>query len=82
MINSLNYCPLKYARWCVISGAEKNKCEMMMMAFKARDLQPTLDCVLGSNVQNCMKMIQDGDADMMALDAGDVYLAGRYVTLF
>ncbi|KAJ8317042.1 hypothetical protein KUTeg_004946 [Tegillarca granosa] len=77
MVNSLNYCPLKYARWCVISGAEKNKCEMMMMAFKARDLQPTLDCVLGANVQNCMKMIQDGDADLMALDAGDVYLAGR-----
>lgn len=26
----------------------------------------------------CMKMIQDGNADMMALDTGQGYFAGRY----
>ncbi|VDI36666.1 melanotransferrin-like [Mytilus edulis] len=76
-VEKLNQCPLNYAKWCVISGGEKSKCENMMMAFGAKDLKPKLDCVLGKSADHCMQLIADGDADMMTLDSGDVYLAGE-----
>ena len=78
-VDALNYCPLKNARWCVISKDEKAKCEMMLVAFNAKDLRPSLDCILGTSTEACMAMIQGGDADMMNLDPGDIYIAGRSV---
>lgn len=72
-----NACPLITARLCVISKQEKEKCEMMMMAFNAKDLCPSLDCIKGKGTDDCMKLISKGDADMVMLDPGDVYLAGK-----
>lgn len=80
-LDKMNQCPLNYAKWCVISAGEKEKCEKMMMAFGAKDLKPQLDCVLGKSTDHCMQLIRDGDADLMTLDAGDVYLGGEYVVL-
>lgn len=72
-----NACPLITARLCVISKQEKKKCEKMMMAFNAKDLRPSLDCIKGKGTDDCMKLISKGDADMVMLDPGDVYLAGK-----
>lgn len=77
IMENLNACPLITARLCVISKQEKAKCEMMMMAFNAKDLRPSLDCIKGTGADHCMKLISRGDADMMMLDPGDVYLAGK-----
>ena len=77
IMENLNACPLITARLCVISQQEKAKCEMMMMAFNAKDLRPSLDCIKGTGADHCMKRISRGDADMMMLDPGDVYLAGK-----
>ena len=77
ILKKMNLCPLAVARWCVISMPEKLKCEMMIMAFKAKDLRPELDCLLGKDTKTCMDMIANGDADLMNLDAADVYLAGK-----
>ena len=77
IMENLNACPLITARLCVISKQEKAKCEMMMMAFNAKDLRPSLDCSKGTGADHCMKLISRGDADMMMLDPGDVYLAGK-----
>ena len=73
----LNSCPMRIARWCVISLAEKNKCEDMLMALKAKNIKPDLDCILAENAISCMRLIASGDADIVNLDAGDVYTAGR-----
>jgi melanoma-associated antigen p97 len=78
VLNNMNYCPSEPIRWCVISEAEKLKCESMLLAFKAKDLKPELDCLFGNNVTTCMEMVRQGDADIINLDAGDVYKAGRY----
>ena len=43
----LNTCPLKQARFCVISRHEMTKCENMIMAFAAKNLKPDLNCILG-----------------------------------
>ncbi|XP_013386136.1 melanotransferrin-like [Lingula anatina] len=70
-------CPLPYTRWCVISSDEMAKCEQMKMNFAAMNLRPTLDCVRGDNARDCMRIIKEGDADIINLDASDVYIAGR-----
>lgn len=75
-LENLNRCPLKIARWCVISLAEKTKCEDMLMALRAKNIKPDLDCILAENAISCMKLINSGDADLVNLDAGDVYTAG------
>lgn len=74
---TLNTCPLQQARWCVISPYEMTKCENMIMAFAAKNLKPDLNCIMGSSVLDCMQMIRLGDADLITLDAADVYLAGK-----
>ncbi|KAH9500928.1 hypothetical protein Btru_069227 [Bulinus truncatus] len=77
MLTEMNQCPSETIRWCVLTIAEKLKCEDMIMAFKAKELQPEMDCLYGGNTTMCMEMIWRGDADLINLDAGDVYIAGR-----
>jgi len=79
-LRTLNKCPLQQARWCVISDYEMTKCENMIMAFAAKNLKPDLNCVKGTSVQDCMHMISTGDADLITLDAADVYVAGKLVS--
>lgn len=76
-LNMMNKCPLTQATWCVISRYEMQKCERMMMAFSARNLKPDLNCVLGDGAIDCIRKIAVGDADLISLDAADVYTAGR-----
>jgi len=73
----MNNCPSETIRMCVTSYAEKLKCEDMIMAFKAKSLKPEMDCLFGGNTSMCLEMIWRGDADLINLDAGDVYIAGR-----
>lgn len=73
----LNSCPIQQARWCVISDYEMQKCENMIMAFSAKNLKPDLNCVKGTSVQDCIKRIDNGDADLITLDAADIYTAGK-----
>jgi len=80
-VSILNTCPLQQARWCVISHFEMTKCENMIMAFDAKGLKPDLNCILGDGIRDCMDKIRTGDADMMALDAADVHVAGKYYNL-
>ncbi|CAG5129094.1 unnamed protein product, partial [Candidula unifasciata] len=77
LLNEMNRCPSDTVRWCLTSLAEKLKCEDMIMAFKAKELKPEMDCLYGGNTTNCMEMIYRGDADLINLDAGDIYIAGR-----
>ena len=81
-LRTLNKCPLQQARWCIISDYEMAKCENMIMAFAAKNLKPDLNCIRGESVQDCMYKIKFGDADLITLDAADVYSAGRFVMLF
>ena len=75
----LNMCPETQARWCVISRHEMRKCENMIMAFAAKNLKPDLNCILGQSARDCMEKIRQGDADLITLDAADVYVAGKSV---
>ncbi|XP_014782585.1 melanotransferrin [Octopus bimaculoides] len=80
-LNLLNTCPLHVARWCVTSLPEKMKCEDLMMSLKAKNIFPELDCILAESAIGCMELIEEGVADLVTLDAGDVYTAGRRYNL-
>ena len=40
-------------------------------------LKPDLNCIRGKSTRDCMDKIRLGDADMIALDAADVFVAGK-----
>ena len=49
----------------------------MSEVFRGKDIKPDLDCILGTSAQECMKLVAAGNAHLVVLDAGDVYIGGR-----
>ncbi|XP_077471698.1 serotransferrin-like isoform X2 [Stigmatopora argus] len=62
--------PLDFVRWCVKSDKEFEKCSDL--ASKV----PLFSCVKRSNAMECIIAIQNGTADAITLDGGDIYTAG------
>ncbi|KAH3788478.1 hypothetical protein DPMN_166622 [Dreissena polymorpha] len=78
---TLNLCPIDVVRLCVISDAERLKCERMVEVFRGKDIKPDMDCIMTKSSLECMKLLSTGDADLTMLDAGDIYKAGRTYNL-
>ncbi|XP_043490312.1 melanotransferrin [Polistes fuscatus] len=72
--------------WCTVSDGEQNKCEAFSNAV-ARDITffgrtyLILKCKQAFNKEECMSMLDQEKAEMTTLDAGEVFLAGRYHSL-
>lgn len=72
----------KVLKWCVISTTEQEKCEDFARAIKeSKQFEMDLGCVLKENKHDCMKAIDSDEANVVTLDAGAVYVAGRYYSL-
>ncbi|KAL7062318.1 hypothetical protein AAHC03_01132 [Spirometra sp. Aus1] len=80
-VDKMNECPLPTLRWCVTDYWEMDKCQSMRNAFAAQGIKPDLSCILGETTIQCMGFIRDGFVDMMSVEAGDLYVAGRYFDL-
>uniref|UniRef100_A0A8C4RBB5 Transferrin-like domain-containing protein n=1 Tax=Eptatretus burgeri TaxID=7764 RepID=A0A8C4RBB5_EPTBU len=61
----------KALRWCCIGDSEKQKCDAWDPSKKK------LQCVSSSTVENCIWKIKVGEADVMSLDGGHIYTAGK-----
>lgn len=72
----LRRCSVPAAVLCVTSDKEFNKCQAMSKAFHAAGLKPELNCKLAQSTLSCMQLIKNRDADLVVLDAADIYLAG------
>ncbi|KAM9316548.1 melanotransferrin [Gastrophryne carolinensis] len=67
----------KSFRWCILSSEELWKCVDMAIAFKNQNLNPPIQCVSADNFEQCMKMIEQKEADAVTMDAGNIYTAGK-----
>uniref|UniRef100_A0A667XA09 Serotransferrin n=1 Tax=Myripristis murdjan TaxID=586833 RepID=A0A667XA09_9TELE len=78
----------KKMRWCTVSDPEQRKCAELAKALVAV-LPPAavaafarLSCVRGYSTTDCIDKIRGNRADVMTLDAGEVYSAVKQFGLF
>lgn len=77
LFKDMRKCFVPSVKLCVVSERELNKCNNMKQAFRTNMLQPELSCVLGDSTVDCMRRIQQGQADVSVLDAADIYTGGQ-----
>lgn len=66
-------------RWCTISDKEQAKCDDFKYFLNqlGNDPNVTASCVQGGSAIDCMKKIKNGEADLITLDGGEIYRAGK-----
>lgn len=72
--------------WCATSEAELFKCRNFTVALERdRALFDNyfldVSCYYGFDQDECMRLIDEGKAHIMSLDAGEVYTGGRHHSL-
>ncbi|XP_004927626.1 transferrin 2 [Bombyx mori] len=72
--------------WCTISALEQKKCEKLMKSsLQDKGLFGNdyieLQCKKAFDIEECMKWLEQEEATLLGLDAGEVYVAGRYHSL-
>ncbi|XP_022246077.1 melanotransferrin-like [Limulus polyphemus] len=68
--------------WCTVSHVEFQKCKDFADAIRnSYKFDVQLECRRGEDKNLCMNMIDGGRANLMTLDAGEVYVAGRFHSL-
>lgn len=72
--------------WCTTSEAEQFKCNNFTNAIERdramfEEAFLNVSCHLAFNTDECIQLIDSEKAHMMSLDAGEVFIAGRYHSL-
>ena len=62
-------------RWCTTSDKEQTKCNAFIAVVN--DSNVNSSCVQAASAIQCMEKIQNGDADLVTLDGGEIYRAGN-----
>ncbi|KAM9821595.1 serotransferrin-like [Syngnathus typhle] len=62
--------------WCAVGPRETAKCDRWSANSMVDDKNKIL-CKTASTVEECIKMIMCKEADAMAMDGGEVYIAGQ-----
>ncbi|XP_056330480.1 transferrin-a [Danio aesculapii] len=65
-------------RWCTIGHPEKNKCDTLKVDSKdPNDPKDRKVCLVEASVDDCIEKIKRKEADFLAVDAGQAYIAGK-----
>lgn len=64
-------------RWCTISDEEQSKCNDFKEVLQKIDNTSSPGCIQAENAVTCMAKIKKGEADLITLDGGDIYKAGK-----
>jgi len=69
-------------RWCYKGQPESMKCQTFIKVLKngvaeQAGVNVSASCVDGINAEGCMKKINEGTADLITLDGGEIYTAGK-----
>ncbi|XP_055631307.1 melanotransferrin isoform X2 [Toxorhynchites rutilus septentrionalis] len=75
-IYGVRACPVSRMTLCVTSDAEMDKCIKMRTALKAQLIKPEMLCLKAHSHIDCMRHVNSGQADVVVLDASDVYTGG------
>lgn len=72
--------------WCTTSEAEQFKCRNFTVAIERdralfENAYLNVTCHRAFDVEECIQLIDSEKAHMMSLDAGNVFVAGRYHSL-
>ncbi|KAJ8941076.1 hypothetical protein NQ318_003257 [Aromia moschata] len=72
--------------WCTISKEEHKKCLNFAMANERDQIKvgyerAEITCKSASTKDECMQLLDEGNVTMTTLDAGSVYVGGRYHSL-
>lgn len=68
--------------WCTISEAEQRKClDFARAVNKTYSVRDHLTCYQAADKDRCMSLIDVEKADLITLDPGEIYIAGRYNSL-
>ncbi|CAH2097003.1 unnamed protein product [Euphydryas editha] len=75
-----------FITWCTTSKAEQNKCQQLARTSvldKGLYGQDYIEirCKRAFDTEECMSWVDRGEASLLALDAGEVYVAGRFHSL-
>nr|XP_061795252.1 serotransferrin-like [Nerophis lumbriciformis] len=65
----------KTMTWCAVGHEETKKCDTWSLYSLAKE-KDKIACESASTVEECLKMIMRKEADAMAVDGGEVYVAG------
>lgn len=67
--------------FCTTSVEEQNKCLALARAAQRDIVTSNINCKQGASKDECMIMLDQGDADLTSLDSGEVFIGGRYHSL-
>nr|MBO0619120.1 PhnD/SsuA/transferrin family substrate-binding protein [Acinetobacter baumannii] len=81
MDRSLGECRPTTVRFCTTSEQGINKCNDLGKVVLSRRMDTSIGCILESTTADCITAVKEGRADIITLDGGDVYRAGKYSEL-
>lgn len=72
--------------WCTINANETKKCEGLVQANERDQIKVDretvkIECMQALNKDECMQLLDEEKATMTTLDAGEVFIGGRYHSL-
>lgn len=64
-------------RWCTIGDMETNKCKWIARAAVTLGIEPRISCVRSKSVFECMRKINEQQADVITIDSNYGYVARK-----